>query len=97
MSDQEQGMFSLVGEQYVGCSQVLGVSAIPGQVACVVRWIAGGTFSIIGSTAGAWNGSNAFYMPTDVPFPMDMVGTYWLAFAGVTTTVHVLKGKSAGF
>lgn len=80
----------------VGLSALIGITALPGQLALSLQYLTGGTLEIVSATAPVGAGSG-FIMPANVILSFDTTGTIWLSSQSATTTVMVLRGRSQGF
>lgn len=80
----------------MGLSTLIGLTGLPGQLSISLQYLAGGTLEIVhrGASIGWGQG---WIMPAQSIISIDTNGTVWLASAGSTTTVMVLRSRSQGF
>lgn len=75
------------------------VVQMAGQNAITLKWLAGGSLLIIGtSLAGgcSFASANQYIMATSEILSMDLMGSVSLLASGITTTVSVLRYKTPG-
>lgn len=91
----ELNMKSVVGEKIaVGLSSIQGVTLLPGQVSSYLKFSSGGTLWMGGATL-TWG--NGYHVAAAETVPFNLGGTFYLAAAGATVVVYLLRGRSAGY
>lgn len=98
---QNDQIFSLVGyQQNVGTSQLIGITAIPGQNWIKIRNSSGGTLMVGGATlniAGAGYQIPAASAGLDPSITLPMCsGTLFMTAGGATAVTYVLIGRAQG-
>lgn len=78
----------------IGLSQIRGITIVPGQNACVVKYFSGGSLEI-GGPSLTW-GSGYMFSASEA-ISMQSSGTYYLAATGATVIAMIFKGKTSGF
>jgi len=91
----EGSIYGFLGTQhYIGVSQVIGITVIPGLLAMTVKHSGGGTLWSGGATVSVGNG---YLVSTGEALNIDSRGTLYFTSAGATSTIHILRGRTSGF
>jgi hypothetical protein len=91
---KDDDVHSGLGQRFfVGLSTIFGVTVAPGQVGAIYKYFSGGTLEIGGATL-TWG--NGYVFAVGEAISMDSAGTFYFASTGSTSTLMVLRGRSAG-
>ena len=95
MSFTRDEVFSLVAERVTLAPNTLrGITVVPGLNSIVVKYGAGGTLEIGGSSLTVGNG---YVIGSGEAVNIQVSNTFYLICSGVTTTAFLLRGRSEGF
>jgi hypothetical protein len=88
-------VYALAGSQFtVGSSLTAGITTIPGLVATTIKMISGSSAIVASASAGIDSG---YPLTTTEAVAVAGPAKFYLASAGVTSVIAVLKGTSQGF
>jgi hypothetical protein len=78
----------------------LAIPALAGQNAAILKYISGGSLSIVGTTASTGSSyavDNRYPMGTGETVNLDLSGPQYVVAVGSTCVFSLLRGRSAGF
>ena len=92
-----------VSEKFtIGLSTIVGVTAIAGQNATVLKYTSGGSLeiggahSMVNGATVAFSWGNGYLMGSSEILNVNMSGIFYLAATGATVICHLIRGKTQG-
>lgn len=85
----------------VGTGVTCAISSMPGQMACILKWVSGGSLIVFGaslSTGCTFATNNQYIVGTSEILNLAaMSGKFFVTASGSTCTFSMLRGRSEGF
>lgn len=98
---RSEDIFSLYPETIVlGTSLSCTVSALPGQLACTLKYGSGGTLYFLGTSSSigcSFATAQKYPIGLTEVFSFDSAGQFRVGAEGATTTFYLVRGRSMGF
>ena len=101
MANDRGFVYSAYPETYnLPTGVTLALTGLPGQNAAVLKYITGGSLSIVGGTAtigSSYAVGNFYQMSTGETVNLDLSGTINVVAVGATAVFSLLRGRTSGF